>query len=502
MSGAATADAVAPRRFVVGPAVWIVSVETLLLAVLTVWRLGAKSFWLDEAYSWSTASRSWSSLLHLLRTTEVSAALYSMMSWIWVRVASSEAFLRAPSAVFVIAALPVLYLTTRRLFDERTAVVAGLLFAVNANPVTYGQEARTYALVLLLGVVSSYFLVRTVDEGSLVARRAWILTGALLGYSHMVGLFVLGAQVVSLAVLPRAVLAARRLVSAVVALAVAVSPMVILLLVQSGGRNVTWRSERPTPRFVWSTFSGLAGNGTAVLTLLAAVLGSVMLAAAWRRWRVDGRSIESWRYGFPLCWLFVPIAAMLASSLVQPALAYRFVVPAVPGLVVVVACGATNLRNNRLAALLLALVVALSTVGLHRWFVDVRKEDWRAITAYVARGSEPGDVVLFAGDEARIPFEYYFRDDPGARRRLTPVFPSAGWGGFRTGDQRIALPSERLVREVATRHVRVWVVISHAGPNDDRRAARDRLAPLRVHHRLQSTRMFPLHEQVDLFVRS
>lgn len=500
MSDTVTADVVPTRRFVVRPTVWIVSAETLLLAVLTIWRIGAKSFWLDEAYSWSTASRSWSSLMHLLWTSEVSAALYSTMSWAWVHVSSSEAFLRAPSAVFVVGALPVLYLTTRRLFDERTAVVAGLLFAVNANLVTYGQEARTYALVLCLGVVSSYFLVRTVDEGSPVARRAWIITGALLGYSHMVGLFVLGAEVVSLAVLPRAVLAARKLVSAVIALAIAVSPMVILLLVQSG--TITWTSERPTPRFVWSTFSGLAGNGTAALTLVAAALGLVMLAAAWRCWRADGRSIESWRYGFPLCWLFVPIAAMLASSLVQPALVYRFMVPAVPGLVVVVACGVTSLRDKRLAALLLALVVALSTVGLYRWFVDVKKEDWRSITAYVARGAEPGDVILFAGDEARIPFEYYIRNDSEARRRLTPVFPSAAWGGFRTGDQRIALPSERLVREIAARHNRVWVVVSHAGPNDDRREARDRLASLRVQHHLQSTRTFPLHEQVELFVQS
>jgi hypothetical protein len=85
----------------------------------------------------------------------------------------------------------------------------------------------------------------------------------------------------------------------------------------------------------------------------------------------------------------------------------------------------------------------------------------------------PGDAILFAPDAVRIPSEFYLRDRPGGFT-MTSVFPPEPWGGFDTGDERLAWPNPQAIdRVLRTGYARVWIV-AHPSANL-RRPPLDRL---------------------------
>ena len=72
--------------------------------------------------------------------------------------------MRSLSAVFVAAAVYVVFLLGRRLAGSGTGLIAAFVLAVSPFAVKYGQEARGYALVMLL-VATSLLFCRSLSSG-------------------------------------------------------------------------------------------------------------------------------------------------------------------------------------------------------------------------------------------------------------------------------------------------------------------------------------------------
>src|SRR5206468_11333453 len=120
-------------------------------AALRLWRIGHQSYWLDEAFTANIARRDFGGMLDGVRHTESTPPLYYVLAWAWERVFGwHEAGLRSLSALFGVAAVPAAYAAARERFSHRAALLAAALFAVNPYFVWYSQEARAYALLVLL----------------------------------------------------------------------------------------------------------------------------------------------------------------------------------------------------------------------------------------------------------------------------------------------------------------------------------------------------------------
>jgi len=120
------------------------------------------SFHGDEAYTlrYSEMPASWI-LTHYVTGLTMHAYVLLMKVWGgWF--GRSEIAFKLPSLIAGIALVPVLFLLARRLLDERTALVAAFLAAVDPQLVLSSRLARTYALLLLLAIVSMW-----------AAHRAW-----------------------------------------------------------------------------------------------------------------------------------------------------------------------------------------------------------------------------------------------------------------------------------------------------------------------------------------
>ncbi len=471
----ATAPGERRRRVPVGA---LVAGETLVGVILGLWRLGHNSFWADEAYTWSTASRSWSSFVHVVIHHEGGGLLHSLFTFFWIKVSDGETWLRLPSVFFAALAIPLVYRAASRLFDERVALVAGWLLAINATVLFYAQEARTYALTVLLVTASFAFFVDQIKAPSRRSFVAWIVCSALAVYALPLAGGAIVAQALSLVLARPSELPLRRLARGFASIVVLVIPMAVIQIAQArgGSLNEFLEGDR-TPGFVLRSFVGLSGGGGKPLILVYGALVAAALVTAWPIARRSGRSLALWRVGLPFCWLVVPCVLVVASSYVTPNFAARYFLMSVPGLAILAAFGLVRLtaRSRELMVGALVVVTALAFVGLYRYYFDYHSDDFRDAVAFMLERRAPGDGVAFIGDEARIPFEYYTRDRQAERTSLVPAYPTAPWGRFGTGDAHESIPTAAEVARMLHDHPRLWVFRRYDGTSQ---AARDRFAQL------------------------
>ena len=95
--------------------------------------------------------------MRILWRREADMSLYYFLLHGWLLFGGSEFFVRSFSVLFAVASVPAIYLLGRQLFDSRVGLIAAALLAVNAYLVQYSQDARSYSLMVLLGLLSSLY---------------------------------------------------------------------------------------------------------------------------------------------------------------------------------------------------------------------------------------------------------------------------------------------------------------------------------------------------------
>jgi hypothetical protein len=124
--------------------------------------------------------------------------IYSGLMHFWIRLGSSELWLRLPSAIFGTATVAILFRVGEKLGGWRTGVVTALLAATSPFAIYHSQELRFYSLFIF---ASAAFMLATINY--LEARRTSrtratvLLTGAVLIFSHFLGVLALYAQTVA-----------------------------------------------------------------------------------------------------------------------------------------------------------------------------------------------------------------------------------------------------------------------------------------------------------------
>ncbi len=438
----------------------LVGLEAALTALFGLIALGHRSFWLDESVSVTLAKLDFGDLLHLLRTREGNMSLYHLLLSGWMQLGDSEFVARGLSVLAVTTTVPVVYLLARRLVGERTALAAGLLMAVNPMAVHYAQEARGYALCLLLVTVSVYLFVHALEGSGLGAWIAYAAVAALAGYAHFFALFVPPALAISLLFLPRAAVSWRKALGSGALFALLLLPLVYLVG-SSQASGVEWASGNLPGRIATRI------HGRPVLVAVVLLVGLACLGLGWL-WlsRALGsrlRSWATWRVAVLVSWLLVPFALVCVLAVVyRPLFVVRYFIVCLPAVVVLLSLGLTRIRRPFLAMVAISLVVLASLAGVGRWYRSGQSEDWRGAERYVVGSTKAGDGVLFYAPYARIPFALYLNRNDSAGHAPQPVYPADSWNVNEMKFDADILVNEELIRERAASFRRIWLVTSHA----------------------------------------
>lgn len=352
---------------------------TVVAAALRFARIGHQSFWYDEAFTVLLVHHSPGEMLGLVPQTELTPPLYYCLAWPWARIFGfGEVGLRSLSAVAGVATVPVMFGAATKLISRRVGLIAAGLVACNPLLIWYSQEARSYALLVLLATLSLLaFAHARSPEPTPRQLGAWMLVAGLTLATHYYG---------ALAVVPEGLWLLwvhrrdRRVLVAVVA--VGAFGLVLLPIALSQSPQASWIAGWPLDqRLSQIAPQYLLGTGAPARTWLKLAGGAgVLLAAVMLALRADACERRGALVAGALAGSGLLLSLLLIVAGVDELITRNVIVVLIP-LIVLVASG---LGARRAGAVGLIGVGTLCTIGVVAAIgvaVDwkLQRPDWRGV---------------------------------------------------------------------------------------------------------------------------
>jgi mannosyltransferase len=447
--------------------------------------LACKPFWFDESFSVEVARIDWRNFLHLMWWREANMSLYYMLLRAWLHFGHSPFFIRSLSVVISAATLPAIYWVAKQLYDRRVALIAAALLAVNAYSIRYAQEARSYALFMLLATLSSGFLIAwlrdvppdlrsqsATSSSQALLLRGYILTSLLAVYAHLYAILLLVAHWIVVSRTPRPEGDQTRAASlrrAWKIIGITVLPLLIFVA-KTGAGPIRW-IQRPGARDLFEFFEHLAGGNWVLALIYAAALLAALSPVGKGLWSRDGAR-QVWRCQFLLVWLLLPIVLTVLLSFARPVFLARYMIFCLPALLILVAAGLARL-NRWLLPPALAVVLLLGLQGtafVYGHDFDNERDASGAATNLILDHTQPGDAIIFHIADTRVPYEF-FRSLRAGTNSASPeftgplgpgiLFPHHGAGlGYRDFTGK---PTPEFVRSAVQGHPRIWLMLMNNG---------------------------------------
>ncbi|MFN0009475.1 MAG: glycosyltransferase family 39 protein [Planctomycetota bacterium] len=401
----------------------------LLGLALRVLGVGRESLWFDEAMTVTMARDSFGAVLDHVAAQESHPPLYFWLVWAWMELfGGAELPARSLSVVCGTLAIVPAHFIARRIFDRRVANLAALLVATAPILVYYSQEARPYAVFLLLCLATVALFVKAVQCGQAFAWWSLVACAALATLTHYYMAFTLLALGgFALFFRRRYPLSLRRILAGLGVYALLVVPWFTSdafasqmrlslfphhpLAQKAAGDPLTFLrimnvfDHGSIPwRFAYAPIWTFLVGGL-ILALPASLALLRLFARGSERRERDGIALVA------LLWL-LPVALVLALGFRGIKVEVRYIAFAAVPYYVLVALGVLRLPALG-RALGIAALLAWSAVGLHRTYTTPSREDWRGALGALVRELRAGDAVLFDPfGEPPLEWAIYHPDSP------------------------------------------------------------------------------------------
>lgn len=463
---------------------------TCLGAFLQLHAIAAKSLWLDEGSSITMARLDWFNFLRILWRREMNMVLYYLLLRGWLHLGDSVSWIRGLSVVFAIASIPAIFLLGRKMLGTYFGLISALLLSINAFQVRYAQEARSYSLLVLLVIASTYCFISAIDSKRRPDWNWYIATSSLAIYAHFFAVLVVISHWIALRLIVASgginTSESRTQFRRAAKLIALWTLPIWIFIATTGAGPIAW-IPRPGLSDIVGLLKKLSGNaGTSLLVLYSAcvVAGLAMGVASVKQRRQDSRS-----YIVLSCWLFVPLLIVLLVSIARPVFAPRYLMISLPAWVMLAAASIASIKPRMLAGVLAACMVWLGIAGVRSYYAidfDIGRNDVRSATTYILDHSRSNDGIIFYTVSTRFPYDYYAAHT-AAQNKPYILWPGTnsgvGWHDF------MGVPSAARVPDFAQGHERIWIVTTPMPPNDPKFAAF--VTALDQQYRLVDTQDFP-----------
>jgi mannosyltransferase len=430
---------------------WAVVGLTALAAAIRFSTLGLQSYRHDEAV---TAGRvllaGLPGTMHEVWSGESTPPLYYLLAWLWSHLFGvHEVGLRSLSALFGTATVPLAYLVGRELISPRAGLALAAIVAVEPMLVWYSQDARAYALLVLLCTAALHFFLRARRSGAARDLAWWAVLSALALAAHYFAFFPLAIEA---AWLLAAVRPLRRVLWAIGGVALAGLALAPIALHQAAGKNNDWIASfgiagrlRETGISFFVGEAGLLKHALIPIALFALAVALLLARGGAREKR--GATVALTVGGGAV------LLALVFAAAGQDFVLKRNLLPALIPLALVGAAGIAAPRSGRLGVGVgVALVAYLLAFCVYADFRPaLQRDDWRSVAERIGlpRGPrailvwEQGDEPLafyLGGGETRIKWKQWRLapravsevdvvsgrpPPPGARSALPPSFHQA-----------------------------------------------------------------------------
>ena len=336
---------------------------------------------------------------------EATPPLYFLFAWVSQYLGDASMWLRLPSLLAGLAAIPLTYLLGLRLTSRPASLVAAGVMALSPFLIFFATEARSYSVSMLMCLVSTYALVRATEDG---AERKWwvvyaVFTAAAM-YSHYTSIFLLVGQAGWALVARRAATAPLLVASAGAALLfVPWLPGYIEDSNSFTAQNIG--AVLPFDFDVFITESGRAALAGAIvpvrdlpgaLGLLAIFMGcAVGFAALAMRAVNSGRLVPHSRAALLVTLaLAPPLGAGLYSLISTDVFVARNLISAWPGWALIVGTLAVAPRGWLRIGTLVAVLGGFALGGAMMLSANNQRKDYVSVAEYLLESASEGDAIV------------------------------------------------------------------------------------------------------------
>ena len=184
----------AERMFAPAVAVCTAAVATFLALRLTAWPPHE-----DETLALFVGRDSLDGMLGTVLNQRGGAPLHFVFAWAVAHAGGGLGALRAVSALFAVASIPLIALLCARLAGRGPAVVATILASASWMLLFHGVYGRMYSVFLFTSLLSFLALLEATEAGGRLRWAAWIAATLLCIAAHPYGALVLATQIVYIA---------------------------------------------------------------------------------------------------------------------------------------------------------------------------------------------------------------------------------------------------------------------------------------------------------------
>jgi mannosyltransferase len=404
-------------------------------AALRLYRLGAQSFWFDEMVQVKVSMRDISRIVtgRYGIYGDAQPPLSHYLMHFWLKLGSGEFWTRLLPALLGVLTIYVLYVLGRDLLGRKQGICAAFLLAVSPYHIWYSQEARTYSLLMLLGVASMLYFLRSLREGSRTNRFLYALFTVSAMYCHPYAMFLLAVQVAYTVILRRYDRSVKPPIAQFVAICVLFLPWVYVSV------NIMSRHlQSPKPigltalpyTFYAFTYGFSVGPPVAELRLHQSISSflpflpiivpcAILFTLLAFRGLMTMLPRRTERAILLVLWLLFPIlVAWCLAKATGGNYNTRYVCFCLPALLLLLAEGLTSLRHRYLRIAAIAIVTLTCAYSISNYYFVSRyfKDDMRGAARYIEQNSAPEDII---GAVSAQTFRWYYLSRYGGK---SPVF--------------------------------------------------------------------------------
>ncbi len=162
--------------------------------VLRVYHLGVPSLWLDELRTKHKIALVFTKLIEKAYLSGF-PPLYYIILHFWIKIfGTSESSLRFPSLIFSVLSIIFIFKLSKELFNENVGLISAFLLSVWPYSINYAQEAKMYAMIWSLGILSCIFFYRFLRENKMRDLSAYVITSVISVYTMYLGLLYIVIQ--------------------------------------------------------------------------------------------------------------------------------------------------------------------------------------------------------------------------------------------------------------------------------------------------------------------
>lgn len=430
---------------------------TVLAYLLRVPTLASQSLWRDEVDILLLSNWAWPDLIAGLWRIGHNGPLYFLGMRVWrIVLGDFEFSLRYPSAMMGVLAVPLSYILARRLgFSQRAGVITAALMATSPYLIWYGQEAKMYALLVVLVLLAFLTHLRALRTGRPRDWTAFVIITSLTFYIHILSPLMLFVYTAT-ALIHNADLR-KRWRGWLISMACLTLPYLPLGLWQGQLLLEDFNSGHgfyPLDEQVWLLIQfyshGLIDSvGPLSITLVLFVwLCGVFLPQQQR---------SAWILAL---WVILPLLLVYAISLRVPVFEDRYMIYITPAFYLLVAVGLISLRQRSrwLAGICLGLMLMINLIGVWQQQRQPHKPDFRAASAYL-RPHAPATIMIQT-PYLHHTFNYYY---PHEYEFIEGLWTNDGRSPERVNADMLQLTAER---------DQLWLVVSEEHLWDTRQLTR------------------------------